>query len=164
MITRNFTHSPNPSPAERGESFRFHKSILLGVLLFSASLFAHAQFLKSGDIRVYANAMPSSQLNAEMARQYGITRSASRVLLHVVVRKGTPGKDKTLPAKITAVAIRKNGERSNINMQLTSEGRDIYYLGELSISKNEIVNFEIIAQVERQKPMRMTFLQEFYSQ
>ncbi len=138
--------------------------VFISSLLFLASSFAHAQFLKVGNIRVYANAMPSSQLNAEMARQYGITRSASRALLHVVVREGAPGKDKTLPAKITAVAIRKSGERSNINMQLTREGQDIYYLGELTISKNEAVNFEIITLIEKQKPMRMTFLQEFFSQ
>ena len=138
--------------------------IFISSLLYLASSFVQAQFLKAGDIRVYANAMVSSQLNAEMARQYGITRSASRALLHVVVREGTPGKDKTLPATITAVAIRKNGERSNINMQITREGQDIYYLGELNIAKNEAVNFEIITQVEKQKPMRMTFLQEFFSQ
>ncbi len=134
------------------------------LLLLLASNVACAQFLKSGDVRVYANAMVSSQLNAEVARQYGITRSASRVLLHVVVREGTPGKDKTLPATITAVGIRKNGERSIINMQLTKEGEDVYYLGELNISKNEAINFEIIAQIEKQKPMRMTFFQEFFSQ
>lgn len=133
------------------------------LLLLFASQSCFAQFLKSGDIRIYANAMVSSQLNADMARQYGITRSASRVLLHVVVREGTPGKDKTLPASIIAVAVRKNGERSNINMQITREGQDIYYLGELNISKNEAVNFEISTQLEKQKPMRMTFFQEFFN-
>lgn len=138
--------------------------IFMSSLLCLASSFVQAQFLKAGDIRVYANAMVSSQLNAEMARQYGISRSASRALLHVVVRKGTPGQDKTLPATISAVAIRKNGERSNINMQITREGQDVYYLGELNIVKNEVVNFEIVTQVEKQKPMRMTFLQEFFSQ
>lgn len=133
------------------------------LLLLFASQSCFAQFLKSGDIRIYANAMVSSQLNADMARQYGITRSASRVLLHVVVREGTPGKDKTLPATITAVVVRKNGERSNINMQITREGQEIYYLGELNISKNEAVNFEISTQLEKQKPMRMTFFQEFFN-
>lgn len=137
---------------------------LVFLLLLLVSGIGFAQFLKSGDIRVYANAVVSSQLNAEMARQYGITRSASRVVLHVVVREGTPGQDKTLPATITAVAIRKNGERSNINMQITSEGKDIYYLGELNISRNEAVNFEIVTQIEKQKPMRMTFFQEFFNQ
>ena len=143
---------------------RIIRLIFISSLLCLTSSFVHAQFLKVGNIRVYANAMLSSQLNAEMARQYGITRSASRALLHVVVREGTPGKDKTLPATITAVAIRKNGERSNINMQITREGQDVYYLGELNIVKNESVSFEIITQVEKQKPMRMTFLQEFFSQ
>lgn len=139
------------------------KLFFVATMFSLAPLLAHAQFLKFGDIRIYANAMPSSQLNAEMARQYGITRSASRVLIHVVVREGTPGKDKTLPATITAVAIRKNGERTNINMQVTKENRDVYYLGELNISGNEAINFEIVTQIEKHEPMRMTFLQEFFS-
>ena len=125
---------------------------------------ASAQFVKSGDIRVYANAMVSSQMNAQMARQYGITRSASRVLLHVVVRKGIPGKDKTLPASITAIAIRKNGTRSAITMQLTKDNNDVYYLGELNINGNESINFEITTVIEKQKPLRITFFQEFFSQ
>jgi hypothetical protein len=133
------------------------------LILLSAN-FAHAQFLKSGNIRIYANAIVSSQLNPQVAQQYGITRSASRVLLHVVVREGTPGKDKTLPATISAIAIRKNGERSTITMQPTKEKEDVYYLGELNINGNEAINFEIISQIEKQKPMRMTFFQEFYSQ
>jgi hypothetical protein len=138
--------------------------IALILLMLTGANFAQAQFLKSGDIRIYANAMLSSQLNAQIARQYGITRSASRVLLHVVVREGTPGKDKTLPATINATAIRKNGERSNINMQLTREDNEVYYLGELTVNGNEAINFEIISQIEKQKPMRMTFFQEFFSQ
>ncbi len=133
------------------------------LMMLGANL-ASAQFLKSGDIRVYANAMVSSQLNAQMARQYGITRSASRVLLHVVVREGIPGKDKTLPASITAIAIRKNGARTDINMQLTRDNNDVYYLGELNINGNESINFEIITRIKKQKPMRMTFFQEFFSQ
>ncbi len=143
---------------------RFGKSVFFGMLFFSISVLANAQFLKSGEIRIYANAMLSSQLNAQIAQQYGVTRSASRVLLHVVVREGVPGRDRSLPAKINAVAIRKNGERSTINMQITRENQDIYYLGELNITGNEAVNFEIITDIENQKPLRMTFFQEFFSQ
>lgn len=133
-------------------------------LMLLGANFASAQFVKSGDIRVYANAMVSSQMNAQMARQYGITRSASRVLLHVVVRKGIPGKDKTLPASVTAIAIRKNGARSDITMQLTKDNNDVYYLGELNINGNESINFEIVTVIEKQKPMRITFFKEFFSQ
>lgn len=134
------------------------------LLMMLAGNSVGAQFLKSGDVRIYANAMLSSQLNVQVAQQYGITRSASRVLLHVVVRQGTPGKDKTLPATISATAIRKNGKRSDINMQLTQDNDEVYYLGELNIEGNESINFEILTQIEKQKPMRMTFFQEFFSQ
>lgn len=139
-------------------------SIIFALLVMLTTNGVGAQFLKSGDIRIYANAMVSSQLNAQVAQQYGITRSASRVLLHVVVRDGIPGKDKTLPATITATAIRKNGARSDINMQLTKDNGEVYYLGELNIDGNESINFEITTQIEKQKPMRMTFFQEFFSQ
>lgn len=139
-------------------------SIIFALLVMLTANGVGAQFLKSGDIRIYANAMVSSQLNAQVAQQYGITRSASRVLLHVVVRDGIPGKDKTLPATITATAIRKNGARSDINMQLTKDNGEVYYLGELNIDGNESINFEITTQIEKQKPMRMTFFQEFFSQ
>ena len=137
--------------------------IVFALLMLLVTNGVSAQFMKSGDIRIYANAMLSSRLNAQVAQQYGITRSASRALLHVVVREGIPGKDKTLPATITATAIRKNGERSDINMQLTKDNGEVYYLGELSIEGNESVNFEITAQIEKQKPLRMTFFQEFFS-
>jgi hypothetical protein len=140
------------------------QALCCAILMTLAANCFGAQFLKSGDIRVYANAMPSTQLNAQVAQQYGITRSATRALLHVVVREGTPGKDKTLPATITATAIRKSGERSDINMQLTKDNGEVYYLGELSIEGNESINFEIVTQIEKQKPLRMTFFQEFFSQ
>jgi len=136
--------------------------IVLSLLLAMVSNVACTQFLKSGDIRVYANAMLSSQLDAQMARQYGITRSDSRVMLHVVVREGTPSKRKNLPACITSVVLRKNGSGTDINMKLKREGQDIYYLGELNISGNEAINFEIIAQIDKQQPMRMSFFQEFF--
>ena len=132
-------------------------------LLLVAAMPSQAQFLKSGDIRVYANAMVSSQLNAEMARKYGISRSQGTVLLHVVVRQGKPGKDRSLPATLSAVGIRQSGERSNITMQRVQDDKEFYYLGELNISGNEAVNFEIITRIENHEPMRMTFFQEFFS-
>jgi Domain of unknown function (DUF4426) len=139
-------------------------SLLAGFFLVLACMNTHAQFVKSGDIRVYASAILNSQLSSKVADKHGITPSASRVLLHVVVRNGQPGKDKTLPAKITAVGVRKNGERNNITMQLAQEGEDVYYLGEITIFGNEGINFEIISEIENQKPLRMTFFQEFFGQ
>ena len=63
-----------------------------------------------------------------------------------------------------ASVIACGGVRSNINMQLTRENDEVYYLGELNINGNEPINFEIVTQIEKQKPMRMTFFQEFFSQ
>ena len=141
MDRNNYAHFSEAFYNGKINFFQSRKLPLLSVFLYTISFLANAQFLRSGDIRVYASAIASAQLNVQMARQYGITRSASNVLLNVVVRQGEPGKDITLPAKISAIAIRKNGARISINMQLTQEGRDVYYLGELKIAKNETILF-----------------------
>jgi Domain of unknown function (DUF4426) len=143
---------------------KIFKILFVATFLFLVPFNIKAQFVKSGDIRAYASAILNSQLSPDLADKYGITPSASRVLLHVVVRQGEPGKDRSLPAKITATGVRKNGERNDINMQLTKENDEVYYLGELNISGNEAVNFEIVIDIENQKPMRMSFFKEFFSQ
>jgi Domain of unknown function (DUF4426) len=149
-----------PSSQRSGEwVFRF---MLLALLLMPHA--ANAQFIKSGNIRVYASAVVSNQINSETAREHGITRSASRVLLHVIVRDGEPGKDKAIPATIAATATRKDRSQTTIILQKTESNGEVFYLGDISITKSDALNFEIMVDVPNTEPMRMTFFQEFYSQ
>jgi Domain of unknown function (DUF4426) len=142
---------------------RHLKILLIALMLLLMTDATQAQFLKSGDIRVYASAVVSDQLNEKVADEYGITRSASRVLLHVVAREGEPGKDKALAAEIMASATRPDRSKIDINMQRTESSNDVFYLGDVSIAKNEALNFEIIIKVSGHEPMRMTFYQAFYT-
>ena len=76
------------------------KTWIAAALLFALSLPAAAGSIRVGELRVHFNALPSTELTAEIARQYGITRSANRALLNVSVRRGEPGAD---------VAVADNG-------------------------------------------------------
>ncbi|HEX5693313.1 MAG TPA: DUF4426 domain-containing protein, partial [Arenimonas sp.] len=56
--------------------------------------------VRSGDLVVHYNAVPTTSLTPDVARQYGITRSANRALVNVSVRRGTPGADEAVPAQV----------------------------------------------------------------
>ena len=64
---------------------------------------------RAGDFTVHHNAVPTTSLTPDVARQYGITRSANRALLNVSVRRGEPGADVAVPAKVLAVATNLAG-------------------------------------------------------
>jgi hypothetical protein len=146
--------------SQRSKEWRLRLVLLV---LFLMPCAANAQFVKSGNLRAYASAVVSNQIHLETAREYGITRSASRVLLHVVVRDGEPGKDKAIPATIAATATRQDRSQTTIVLQKTESHGEVFYLGDISITQNDALNFEIMIDVPNAEPMRMTFFQEFYS-
>ena len=80
------------------------KTWIAAALLFTLSLAAGANSTQVGDLHVYYNALPSTELTPEVARQYGITRSANRALLNVSVRRGEPGADVAVAGIATALA------------------------------------------------------------
>lgn len=139
--------------------------LLSTLLLVLAAPFAHAQSLQSGDITIYYNALPTSSLSPEVARSYGITRSSSRVLLNVAVRRGVPGKDTVVPATVTSVASNLAGQRQELALRTVSEGDAVYHLGEARIQGNDTLSFEIeVRPQDGGPPIRASFRQEFFVQ
>src|SRR5690606_16864414 len=98
-------------PAMRRTSF----SLLAGLLLRLALAPPRAPTLaQSGEITLHSTAAPSTSPTPEVARQYGITRSANRVLVNVALRQGTPGADRAVPAAVSIAATNANGQRMNL--------------------------------------------------
>jgi hypothetical protein len=138
--------------------------LLLGAFLQLASP-VHAQSVTSGDITVYYNALPTSSLTADVARSYGITRSGSRILLNISVRRGVPGKDAVVPATVVASASNLAGQRQELRLREVREGEAAYHLGEARIQGNETLKFEIeVRPTDGGKPIRAVFRQEFFVQ
>lgn len=141
-------------------------SLLGFALALLAALPAQAErSVRSGDIVVHFNAMPSTQLTPEVARQYAVTRSATRALVNISVREGTPGADRALRASVKLVATNLNGQRQDLRAREVREGDAVYYLAEARIMARDTLDFELEVTPEGSTtPIRTNFRQEFFAQ
>ena len=79
-----------------------------------------------------------------MARAYGIERSANQVLLNVAMLTKTPG-GAAIPVDgtVSASAHNLNGQLKSLSMRRVQEGPAVYFIGEVGISGDEILVFNI---------------------
>ncbi|HEX4854418.1 DUF4426 domain-containing protein [Arenimonas sp.] len=138
--------------------------IALFALLAAAPTLAENS-LRSGDITVHFNALPTTSLAPEVARANGITRSANRALVNIAVRQGEPGADRAVTAKVTVTASNLAGQRVELRMREVREGDAIYYLGEARTAGHETLSFDLSVTPEgAERPIRTVFRQEFFGQ
>ena len=97
-----------------------------------------------GDLEVHYNAIRTDQLTPEVARAYGIERSPNRVLLNVAMLAKTPG-GAAIPVdgSVSASAHNLNGQLKSLTMRRIQEGPAVYFIGEVGISGDEILVFNI---------------------
>jgi len=99
-----------------------------------------------GEFEVHFNALRTDELAPEVARAYGIERSANRVLLNVsMLRKDADGRTMPVDGKVTARARNLNGQLKNLEVRRITEGTSVYFIGEVGISGTEILVFDIDA-------------------
>ena len=97
-----------------------------------------------GNLEVHYNALRTDELQPEVARAYGIERSGNRVLLNVsMLEKAADGRTTPLDGSVTASARNLNGQLKDLEMRRVQEGTSIYFIGEVGISGNEILVFDI---------------------
>lgn len=118
-----------------------------------------------GEHVVHFSAQPTTMLTPEVARAYGITRSENRAMLNVAVLRmdetagGTP-----VSATVTVEASNLLGQGKNIDMRETRDGESIYYIGEFTVSNEEIVNFDIVVRPEGSDAAHeLNFKQQFFT-
>jgi len=95
-------------------------------------------------LEVHYNAIRTDQLTPEVARAYGIERSPGRVLLNVAMLSKTPG-GAAIPVDgtVSASAHNLNGQLKNLEMRRVQDGPAVYFIGEVGISGDEILVFDI---------------------
>jgi hypothetical protein len=122
-------------------------------------------FQDFGDFEVHYNAIRTDQLSASVARAYAIERSANRVMLNVsLLRKSPDGKTVPVDGTVTATAYNLNGQLKDLQMRRISEGASIYFIGEVGISGNEILVFDIDATAPGQgAKYSVQFKREFFT-
>jgi hypothetical protein len=122
-------------------------------------------FQDFGNYQIHYNAIRTDQLTAGVARDYGIERSARRVLLNVSVqRKAADGKTTPVDAVVTATAYNLNGQLKDLSMRRITEGASTDFIGETDISGNEILVFNIqAAPLGQSEKYQVQFKREFFA-
>jgi Domain of unknown function (DUF4426) len=118
-----------------------------------------------GDFQVHYNAVCSDVLAPEVARAYSIERSANRVLLNVsLLRENADGTTTPVDGTVTATAYNLNGQLKKLAIRRVAEGASVYFIGEVGISGNEILVFDINAVPAGQKTkLTVQFKREFFA-
>jgi Domain of unknown function (DUF4426) len=135
-------------------------SVLLGCTLFAtgcdtgspqtpqqAAQTSAESFEKFGNYELHFNGVRTDQLTAEVASTYGIERSKNRVLLNVTLLRREADGAPLLPVEgtVSVDAYNLNGQLKNLEVRRITEGKAIYYIGEVTISGSEILVFDIKA-------------------
>ena len=136
------------------------------LLLLSISVLAEdGNMIEVGDIRVHYNALPTRLLTPEVARQYGITRSANRALLNVSVLKSENGSSHGTPATVKASATNLNGQRQELRVMEVREADAVYYLAEARFQDRETLAFDLeVTPQGSTETIRARFQQQFFAQ
>jgi Domain of unknown function (DUF4426) len=114
-----------------------------------------------GDYVVHVSAIPTNQLLADVARQYGVERSARRGLLNVSVERKSAQTTHTVSADIVAEMRDLSGHRQAVPVRETSENGDIDYLGEFPLTGSGTYLFTLrITPPGRAQPYVVTFNQD----
>jgi hypothetical protein len=122
-------------------------------------------FQTFGNFEVHYNALRSDELAAEVARAYGIERSSNRVMLNVsLLRKNPDGTTTPVDGQVTATAYNLNGQLKDLQMRRITEGASVYFIGEVGISGNEILVFDIAAvPLDQTDKFSVQFKREFFA-
>ena len=138
--------------------------LLLGLALFLLPFVASAQSSTNrGPYTIHYSALPSTLITPEVARNSGLTRSASRGLLNIAVIKKDGDREFAVTAVIEAAATNAAGQRQGLRMREVREGEAIYYLGEPRISEGERLDFDVrITPEGAGEPVLLRFAQTFH--
>jgi hypothetical protein len=118
-----------------------------------------------GEFQLHYNAVRSDVLTPAVARTYGIERSANRVLLNVsLLHKNADGTTSPADGSVTATAYNLNGQLKELAMRRIAEGSSVYYIGEVGISGNEILVFDIsVVPPDQNTKYSVQFKREFFA-
>lgn len=136
---------------------------LLALVLAPSAAMAE-QSVKFGDIEVHYNAMPTSELLPEVAKNYKLERSQTRGLLTVsVLRKNQLGVGQPIKAEVTAHVVNQYSQLGNIDLREIQEGPAIYYLGEFRMSPPDTLKFTLsVTPQGSAKPLKVEFDRKVY--
>ncbi len=118
-----------------------------------------------GDYIVHFNAQSTTMLPADVARAFGIRRSSNRAMLNIaVLRRSEANGGAPQAAAVDVQATNLLGQLKDVPVRELREGEAIYYIGELRVANEEIINFNIsVRPIDSDTPHQFRFQQQFYT-
>lgn len=117
---------------------------------------------RAGDATVRASVVPTSTLDAGVARQYGLERSDRTALLLVSVRTGAEGAEVSVPARVEVKASNLGGQAELVEMRELRSGDLLDYVGVVSIEPPDTIRFDVRVSRDGGASTTMQFTREFY--
>ena len=143
-----------------------HKLLFITlILLVSAVAIAENTKIENG-YEVNYNALSSSFLSPETAKNYHIPRSKTKGFINVAVLKQQKDKMSTpVAAKISVKAKNFYGQDKSINLRMIKENDGaIYYVSTFPVSSRETIKFNLSVVPEgSNKAIEINFEQEFFT-
>ena len=117
-----------------------------------------------GDYVVHFNALSTSRLSPEVARQYDIARSDNRAILNVSIIQKNEGKLGTsVSGAVSVSAINLTGQLKNITVREIRENEAIYYIGEALVSDKETMIFTIdVTPLNEASRFSIRYMKQFF--
>jgi len=138
------------------------KAILISTLLLTSFVVSAEQFKQFSNLEVHYIAIPSTFIQADIAKQYGIKRSNNNGLLNISILDNKQNKQ-AVKATLTGTGKNLIGQTHQLVFTPVKEGDAIYYLAEYPFTNEEIVNFNINIKTEK-KSNTLKFQHKFYTE
>jgi hypothetical protein len=127
-----------------------------------AALPTSAQQHEAADHSILYSVLPTDQLNAEVARRYGIERSDRRGLLTVIVRrKDAAAGDPAVAARITGTVQNLLGEPQTLRFEEVRGEDTVDYLATFPLRRPDTLRFALDVTPEGGKAETVQFQREF---
>jgi hypothetical protein len=142
------------------------RAAALGLALTLLPFAARSQYEQTlGDLTVHYSAISTQHLLPDMAKHYGITRSAARGLVNVAIERAS-GDAKTTPvrATLTGKAISLGGDTMPLAFRELVEDGTVSYIGEFPLSAPDTYTFAITITPENGTAQTLKFSQDFVAE
>ena len=132
---------------------------LIGALLASAPSLAASERLDAGAHTIYATALSSMLIPADVARLHGIVRAANRIVVNVTELTN----DHPSRASVKGTGTNLLGQRTSLDFAEVREQDAIYYLASLVTGEKDTLTFELeITPSGSEEPSLMRFERSYY--
>jgi hypothetical protein len=119
-----------------------------------------AQYKELGDWQVHYIAFPSTFIQPQIAKAYGLERSGYKGIVNISVLSND-AQNTAQTATLSGTAKNLLGNKQTLVFQEVIEGDAIYYLAQVNYSNEEILRFDIDIQ-QGTEFQKLQFQQKFY--